>query len=291
MKSSKIWRIIWIIGIYAILIVILYLVVLYKVEWEHKDLNTYLYLYDCNHELCTSSTSQDDYYSKVLCEDDICPYISNINNEYLILERDNISWIYNYIQDEVVNNKYTNYKYIGNDMYVVKNNDGYYGVIELNGNVLVDLKYDYIDDYKNGLVSYIKNNLYGIISIDDGYEVEPLYEDVVLINDKIFAGKKENVYHLYSYDDINNDNTDMYNFVYSYNDIIIVVNNNKLDILNTNLDSTLLMKIDTFYEYTTEQERDSLQIYSDDEFIYFKVFVNEDEYIAYKYDIKNNKLI
>ena len=51
------------------------------------------------------------------------------------------------------------------------------------------------------------------------------------------------------------------------------------------------MKIDGFYDYITEREKGSLDIYTDDEYIYFNVFINENEYTSYKYDIKNKKII
>ena len=94
MKKDKIWKVIWIIGIYAILVTVLYLVVLYKVEWEDKDLNTYLYFYDCDNNLCTSSTKQDKYYSRFLCENNSCPYVTNIIKNNLILEKEGKSLIY-----------------------------------------------------------------------------------------------------------------------------------------------------------------------------------------------------
>lgn len=291
MKSSKLWRLIWIVGIYVVLLTILYLVVLYKVKWEHKDFNTYLYFYDCGRQLCTSTIVQDDYYNKVLCEDDVCPYIDTIIDENLILKNNGSSWIYNYVQGNVVHNKYNDYRYIGNDMFVVSDEVASYGVIDKDGNVLVDLKYNYINDYKNGIISYVINNLYGVVSIDGVYQIDAIYDDVVLINDKIFAGKKNNIYQMHSYDDINSDNANKYDFVYSYEDVIFVINDKKIDILNNKLDSTLLMKINTFYKYTTEKERDSLEIYSDGENIHFKVFVNELEYTTYKYSIKDKKLV
>lgn len=291
MKSSNLWRIIWIVGIYAILILILYLVVTYKVKWEYKDLNTYLYVYDCGHELCTSTTKQDDYYSKILCEDDICPYIVNIAKSNLTLKNSNNTWIYNYINGEIVSNKYNYYKYIGNDMYVVGDNTESYGIMDYNGEIIVDLKYNYIDDYKNGYISYIKDGFYGITNIDNTIDIKPAYEDVVLINDKIFAAKSDNIYRMYPYSDPDNSNNNEYDYVYSYNGITLVIKDKKIDILDENLTGTLLMKIDTFYEYKTEKERESLDIYSDDENIYFRVFINEKEYTEYKYNIKNNKMV
>ena len=76
-----------------------------------------------------------------------------------------------------------------------------------------------------------------------------------------------------------------------YEDVIIAFKDKKIDILNQNLNSTLVMKLDSFYEYKTEKEKGSLDIYCDGEFIHFNVFINETEYTSYKYDIKNKKLI
>lgn len=295
MKSSNLWRIIWIVGIYLLLGIILYLVILYKVEWEYKDLNSYLYLYDCGNDLCTSTIPQNNYYSKILCDDDVCPYIVDIIGDNLILKNNNKSWLYNYNDNKIVNDKYFDYRYIGNDMYIVadqlSDQSIMNGVINKNGEVLVPFKYDYIDNYKNDFISYVKNNLYGIVSNDGLIDTQPIYEDVVLINDKIFAGMKDNIYHLYSYNDINNENANKYNYVYAYDDIIFVVNNKKIDILDSNLNSTLLMKIDTFYEYTTEKERGSLKIFVEDGYINFKVFLSENNYTVYKYNIKSKKLV
>ncbi|MBQ2873155.1 MAG: WG repeat-containing protein [Bacilli bacterium] len=289
--SSKIWKIIWISGIYILLFIILYLVVIYKVEWEDKDLNTYLYFYNCNHELCSSTTKQDDYYSKIVCENNVCPYIESVIGNNLILRKENNSWIYNYITDKIINNSYIDYRYIGHDMFVVTNDTNNQGVINLSGEILVSPKYDYIDDYNNGIISYKKDNLFGIDTVDNIYQVSNDYEDIVLINDKIFAGRKDNIYHLYSYNDVNNENANKYNFVYAYEDIILVANNKKIDILDTKLNSTLLIKIDSFYEYTIEKERDSLDIYVDEGILYFNVFISETEYTTYKYNISTKKLV
>ena len=268
----------------------LYLIVLYKVKWEHKDLNTYLYLYNCGDELCSSTTSIDNYYNKVLCEDDICPYIDTIIDNTLILKRDNKSWLYNYVTGKVINDNYVYYRYIDDNKYVVSNVDNLYGVINGEGEVLVPLKYDYIDDYKNNILYYKKGNKYGVVRLDKD-EIEAKYDDVVLINDKIFAAKIDNVYQMYSYDNPDIENSNKYNYVFSYDDVILVANNKKIDFLNHNLKSTLLMKIDTFYEYTTEKERASFKIRTDNDNIYFRVFVNEMEYVEMVYNIKDKKIV
>ena len=290
-KSDKIWKIIWMSGIYILLLVILYLVILYKVKWEYKDLNTYLYFYDCGHKLCTSNNTISNYYSKILCKNDNCPYIEHIIDNNLILRNtDNKSWIYNYIDGLTVNNIYNNYRYIGHDMYVVSDESLKYGIINSKGESLVDIKYKYIDEYKDGIISYIDNNLYGITSIDNEYNIDANYEDIILINDKIFAGMIDNIYQIYSYDNKITNNSNKYNYIYVYEDVIVAFKDKKIDILNQNLNSTLVMKLDSFYEYKTEKEKGSLDIYCDGEFIHFNVFINETEYTSYKYDIKNKKL-
>ena len=263
MKSSKLWRIIWVVGIYLILAVVLYLVILYKVKWEYKDLNTYLYFYDCNNLLCTTTNEMDNYYSKILCEEDVCPYIDTIIGNNTVLRENNSSWIYNYIDGNIINNDYVNYNYIGNNNYIVTDYNNNQGVIDIDGNILVTPKYKNINNYNKGYISFIENNLYGIDSVDETCKIEPIYEDVVLINDSMFAAKADNIYQLYSYNNLNPINNNKYNFVNSYNNAIVVIANNKIDILDKNLNSTLLLKINTFYSYTTEQERDSLNIYSD----------------------------
>ena len=66
MKNNSLWRVIWIVGIYAVLVSILYLVIIYKVKWENKDLNKYLYFYNCSGQICTSDISQNNFYSKIV---------------------------------------------------------------------------------------------------------------------------------------------------------------------------------------------------------------------------------
>jgi len=86
-RKKNSWKIIWTIGIYSVLILILCLVVNYKVEWESRDLNRYLYFYECAGKLCTSDIPQEIYYNRILCEEKICPYIVEQKNKYLILIR------------------------------------------------------------------------------------------------------------------------------------------------------------------------------------------------------------
>lgn len=291
MKSSKVWKIIWVVGIYSILFTILYLVVLYKVEWEDKDLNTYLYFYDCSKNLCTSITRVDDYYSKIMCDDDNCPYIKEVISNNVILEKNNKSFIYDYINDRIVHDDYVNYRYLEDSFYVVTDDENMQGIINERGEIIISPQYDYIDDYHNNFVSYKKENLYGIDNYEKNIKIDAEFEDVVLINDSIYGAKNNGLYNIYYYKDNSYDETKDYDYLASYGDVIFAVNDKKIDIMTVDLKSTLLMKINTFFEYKIEKERDSLNLHSDDEYIYFDVFISENEYTSYKYNIATKKLV
>ena len=79
--------------------------------------------------------------------------------------------------------------------------------------------------------------------------------------------------------------------MFSYEDIILTVNDKKIDIMNTDLKSTLIMRITTYYDYTIEKERDSLNIKVRDNILYFNVKNEDEKYTIYKYDIKNKKIL
>lgn len=291
MKKNNLWRIIWIVGIYAVLGLILYLIIDYKVKWEHLDLNKYLYFYNCSNNLCTTSQEIDKYYGKVICEDDTCPYIKEINDaNYIVLSNGTVSWIYNYLDDKILNDSFRDYNYLGDNIYVVTNNEGKQGVMNTEGKILVDFIYEDILDFKDNLVAYKENNKYGIKGIDDNnVNIKPQYEDIVLINNKYFAYKENNKYNIVSYENMETVKT--YNYLSAIKGIIIVAENNKIDILNDELNSKLVMKIDSLYEYTREKERDSLNIMSDENFVYFDVVFEEESYKRYKYDILGNRLL
>lgn len=288
-KKNNLFRVIWVVGIYAILITILYLVVIYKVQWEDKDLNDYLYFYDCNNYVCTSIVKQDDYISKVKCDDDNCPYIKEKNDDVVILSNNDKTWIYNYLEDRIINDKYLDYKYIGDDNYIVSNGNKQ-GVINKDNNILVDFNYEYIKDYNNGYVLYSENKLFGIYNEEKNIDIECQYDDVIFINDTIFGYQLNNKYNIRRYSSIDTVGSD-YEYLYAIDDIILIVSDKKIDIIDVNISSLLLMKIDTYYEYTTEKERESLNIHSDENYVYFSVFIGAGEYKEYKYDLVNNKLV
>lgn len=291
MKKNKLWHLIWIIGIYASLLVILYLVVQYKVKWEDKDLSKYLYFYNCGNQFCTTDNKSltNNYYSKIKCEKNNCPYIADINNNFVILVSDDSEFVYNYKTGKIVNEYYSKYSFV-NGYLLAKNNNDKYGIVDLDGNIQVEFKYNKITDYKDSYIAYSENSKIGIVNEENNINIKPTYEKVSLISDSIYAYCEDNKYYIAAYDTelpINNEN---YDYVDSINNLIITIKDKKFDIMDTNLKSMLLLKIDTFYGYTIEKERDSLNIYLDNNLLYFTI-VNEKGETNYIYDTKNNKLI
>ena len=51
------------------------------------------------------------------------------------------------------------------------------------------------------------------------------------------------------------------------------------------------MRITTYYDYTIDNERDSLNIKVRDNILYFNVKNEDEKYTSYKYDIKNKKIL
>ena len=61
--------------------------------------------------------------------------------------------------------------------------------------------------------------------------------------------------------------------------------------MTTDLKSTLIMRIATYYDYMVEKERDSLNIKVRDDILYFSVRNKDEKYTIYKYDLKNKKIL
>ena len=106
MKKNSIWHIVWIISLYALLITILYLVVIYKVKWEDRDHNKYLYFYDCGDTFCTTDIKVDNYYSNVICNNKLCPIIVNTKNNLVVLRENGKEYIFDYLKGQIINDTY-----------------------------------------------------------------------------------------------------------------------------------------------------------------------------------------
>ena len=289
-NRQNIWKIIWVVGIYATLVLILYLVVLYKVKWEDLDLNRYLYFYECSNDLCNSETTVPNYYSSIKCEDNICPYVTEKKDNYVILKKDDKSYLYDYKNDKVVNDTYIDYKFTNNNYLIVTNNEKLQGVINDQGEVIFDFKYNEIITYNYNHIAYKENKKIGITDANNSVNIKPKYDDVSIIDERKYAYKDTDGYFIAEYDSEVPISNTIYDYVYSVNKVIFTIEDNKIDIMDNNLRSKLLMKIDTYYSYKTEKERKTLNLHIKDNLLYFRVYSDSENYKDYIYDLIGNKL-
>ena len=292
-KKNNVWRMTWIISLYAVLITILYLTVIYKVKWEDRDLNDYLYFYNCGSTFCTTTNKVDNYYSNIRCDNDHnCPTIIDSQGSVVILRDKGKEYIFNYLEGMVIDDNYQKYTFASqNGYYIVADASNSYGVIDSQGDVVVSPKYALIKDFKDDLLVYQKDGLLGIRHAnDENIKIEPSYSDIVLINNNIFAGKKDDNYEIYTVGAGNKYSNDIFNYLYPYNGIILIIRNGQFDILDYNLKSKLIMKFNTYYPYTTEAEQGTLNIKTEGNIMRFTIYTSDTEYTDYIFDIKNSKL-
>lgn len=296
--KNNLWRIIWIVGIYAVLISILLLVITYKVKWEDRDLNTYLYFYNCSNNLCTTTVKQDNYYTNLVCDHNVCPYIVATNNDIVTLKKEDKMWLYDYKNGIITNDEFLEYRLTDEKFYIVRNEFELEGIIKPDGEKIVDLTYQKIYDFRDNYIAYQIDDKMSIDKIQDDEKVVNVinqeYDKLLLVNKYYYAYIDQDGYHFVGYDPNGSANNNVYDYVYPVNKFVFVVKNGQIDILDENLNTKLLMKLDSYYSYKIEKERATLNIYEKDNLIHFSVFSHDDNgldtYTNYTYDIRNGKL-
>lgn len=122
---------------------------------------------------------------------------------------------------EAISDNFTNKKTVLNNMLIVtKNQNKSYGVIDVQGNTIIEAKYDYIEYLPNSGDFLVKsNNKVGIISSKKETKVQILYDSLELIDSDsgLYIAKKDNKYGIIDskgnikvyieYDQIGIDNT------------------------------------------------------------------------------------
>lgn len=199
MKKINIPRIIWISSIFIILILILISIINYKINYQYLSYE-YLYFYECDNNLCVSQTN--DYnkltYSKYECGYESCPeFIKNLEDNFVVLEKDNEYILYDYRNSKIISTNYQNYDLINNN-YIIVTQKNKKGIINTNNNLIVDIIYDEIGIKEEYLKGYNLNNiivkqddLYGIISYKNGNIIEEIKYKEEEINTLLDIIKKQ----------------------------------------------------------------------------------------------------
>lgn len=199
MKKLNIPKIIWVSSIFIILIIILISIINYKINYQYLSYE-YLYFYECDNNLCVSQTN--DYnklvYSKYECGYDSCPeFIKNLDDNFVVLEKDNEYILYDYRNSKIISKNYQDYELINNN-YIIVTLKNKKGIIDKDNNLIVDTIYDEIGQKEDYLKGYNLNNiivkqddLYGIISYKNGSVIEEIKYKEEEINTLLDIIKKQ----------------------------------------------------------------------------------------------------
>lgn len=89
--------------------------------------------------------------------------------------------------NEIDSKKITNYKIlkISEDIIIIMDNNSY-GFINVDNNITINPKYEYISDFNNGIAIYKSNMLYGLINKYGNIIIPPTYYNIEYIHNKYY---------------------------------------------------------------------------------------------------------
>lgn len=290
MKKINWWKLVWVLGVYIILGLILYLVIEYKVKWESLDTNKYLYFYDCESNLCTSTTKVGSYYSRYIYKKD-SPYIISYDDETAIINDNGKYLVYDYKNDKVISKSYDWYKYLfynGNTYFIIRGNNKV-GIIDNQGSMVVNNIYDNIA-LENNMLKVSNNSLYGLLDSDFNIYLDIEYQYVEVNGENVII-EKDNKYSLLSLSKEVIGSDYLYISKVDDSNYLVIDKDNKIDIVNNKLESNLIMIINGSLDYSNTNNIDTLNIRFEDNIMLFDVLSSDKEGITYRYDIISKKLV
>lgn len=284
-------------GVIIIVLLILVLVTyltFYNYRKENKkeiklddNSTSFIYIYNNNSILkvedLSKVTDTKDVIGKYNCKYDDCDiFNTNIinpiyDNKYILLKENNEIFIYNFTEEKVASEKYTNLVNRKNN-YILVEKDNKYGLIDIDGKKLIDTIYDEIDvNVYNNLTKVKSNNLYGIYDVKENKEIiKPKYENINISDVKYYSVKLDDKWYVIDSNDklISNG----YTYVFAFNKGFIAQIDNNLHILKYS------NEIEQLYEETIPVE-ENYEIIRNNGII--KISLNGK---IYEYDINRNNL-
>lgn len=196
-----------------IIIVILILVVLvggiytayYIFKNKDKKDTNYYYKVDNNSIMLLSNDKIVNFYN---CNGECSVYENYFVNGRILLNDNGKIYLYDLVKGSKLSQEYDKLYFVKYDStvkYFVVNNGSLYGVMDLNGNVTVNLNYEELGSIKedtvsnfdvtNDLISAKSNGLYGVVSLSNGKGVIDFqYDDIKISSGKIGAKTQDKWY-------------------------------------------------------------------------------------------------
>lgn len=196
-----------------IIIVVLILVVLvggiytayYIFKNKDKKDTNYYYKVDNNSIMLLSNDKIVNFYN---CNGECSVYKNYFVNGRILLNDNGKIYLYDLVKGSKLSQEYDKLYFVKDDSavkYFVVNNGSLYGVMDLNGNVTVNLNYEELGSIKedtvsnfdvtNDLISVKSNGLYGVVSLSNGKGVIDFqYDDIKISSGKIGAKTQDKWY-------------------------------------------------------------------------------------------------
>lgn len=196
-----------------IIIVVLILVVLvggiytayYIFKNKDKKDTNYYYKVDNNSIMLLSNDKIVNFYN---CNGECSVYKNYFVNGRILLNDNGKIYLYDLVKGSKLSQEYDKLYFVKDDSavkYFVVNNGSLYGVMDLNGNVTVNLNYEELGSIKedtvsnfdvtNDLISVKSNGVYGVVSLSNGKGVIDFqYDDIKISSGKIGAKTQDKWY-------------------------------------------------------------------------------------------------
>lgn len=201
-KSKKI--IIIVVLILVVLVIGIYTAYYIFKNKDKKDTN-YYYKVDNNSIMLLSNDKIVNFYN---CNGECSVYENYFVNGRLLLNDNGKIYLYDLVKGSKLSQEYDKLYFVKDDStvkYFVVNNGSLYGVMDLSGNVTVNLNYEELGSIKedavsnfdvaNDLISAKSNGLYGVVSLSNGKGVIDFqYDDIKISSGKIGAKTQDKWY-------------------------------------------------------------------------------------------------
>lgn len=201
-KNKKI--IIIVVLILVVLVVGIYTAYYIFKNKDKKDTN-YYYKVDNNSIMLLSNDKIVNFYN---CNGECSVYKNYFVNGRILLNDNGKIYLYDLVKGSKLSQEYDKLYFVKDDSavkYFVVNNGSLYGVMDLNGNVTVNLNYEELGSIKedtvsnfdvtNDLISAKSNGLYGVVSLSNGKGVIDFqYDDIKISSGKIGAKTQDKWY-------------------------------------------------------------------------------------------------
>ena len=152
--------------------------------------------------------SNDKIVNFYNCNGECSVYENYFVNGRLLLNDNGKIYLYDLVKGSKLSQEYDKLYFVKDDStvkYFVVNNGSLYGVMDLNGNVTVNLNYEELGSIKedavsnfdvaNDLISAKSNGLYGVVSLSNGKGVIDFqYNDIKISSGKIGAKTQDKWY-------------------------------------------------------------------------------------------------